>query len=80
MPMSSNPTTQEIEPLKDISNLPINLLHGPTCALLEVHNSTNVTQITLCFANPLSLTHLPTRKTKRKRVISRLQLVPHSDV
>jgi hypothetical protein len=48
--------------------LPINL-HGPTCELLKVHNSTNAIQIPW-FTNLLSLPHLLVRKTKG--TISRL--------
>jgi flagellar assembly factor FliW len=55
--------TEEIGPTKFNFEFLINL-HGPTCELLKIHNSTNV--ILVCLANLLSLRHLSTRKTRGK--------------
>jgi hypothetical protein len=49
----SNLVAKKIELIEAIYDLSIDL-HGPTCELLEVHNSTNATQVFLCLANLLS--------------------------
>ncbi len=64
--MSASPTTNEIEPKRTNPNLQIDL-HGPICELLELHNFANSTQVSLCFANLLSLPHLLVRKTRGKK-------------
>ncbi len=46
--MSPNPTIEDIQTVKVIFGLPINL-HGPTCELLKVHNFANVIQIPLFY-------------------------------
>jgi hypothetical protein len=41
---SPNLVAEKIKVIKDIYDLSITL-HGPTCELLDVHNSTNATQV-----------------------------------
>jgi len=46
--MSPNPALKDIRTIEVIYGLPINL-HGPTCELLKIHNSTNAIQIPLFY-------------------------------